>query len=258
MFFVSEAYVLNKEKYGEYDLLVELLTPSGKILSIAKGAQKSRKRFTNVLEEFNLIQAHFRRKLKETIPILEVADLIYIPENLRKEYSKFVLFSYINEVISKLSYPRLEVEYFSWLKKFLNFVNEVFLEDKPKVKFLKVLKAYFDWNFLKFSGWEPQLYFCVKCSKVPQRLYYLSPSSGGILCINCKDNQSFLVIKEVVEVLRNFIKMPINLEGFLKIVSFPELETITNIAEVFWSYFLTYEINSLKILKEALSNGKVF
>lgn len=258
MLFVSEAYVLNKKKWGDYDLLVELLTPSGKVLSVAKGAQKSKRRFVNLLEEFNLIRGHLRKKFKEERFILEIADLIYLPENLRKDYLKFLLFSYINEIISKVSYPKLEVEYFFWLKKLLSFVNEVFLEDKPKVNFLSVLKAYFEWNFLKFLGWEPQLYYCVKCSKTPQRICYFSISLGGILCINCKDNESFLISKQTIEVLRKFIKMPISLEEFLEIIFLSELEDIINVVEDFWTYFLTCEVNSLKILKEALSNGKIF
>ncbi|MCS7279212.1 MAG: DNA repair protein RecO [Thermodesulfobacteriaceae bacterium] len=257
MFFCSEAYVLNKEKIGEKDLLLELLTPSGKILSIAKGAQKSKRRFVNVLEEFNFIYAHFRKKGQEEIPILEVADLKYLPENLRKDYSKFLLFSYINEVLSQVSYPKLEVEYFFWIKEFLKLVNELSLESTFKVKALEILKSYFEWNFMGFLGWKPQLDYCVSCYRVIQRLYYFSIPLGGILCINCKDGESFLLDQGVIELLRKFIKIPINLKEFLSMLTFSEVKTLIELGEKYVSYFLSYKGKSLRILKEALSNGKI-
>lgn len=258
MFFLSEAYVLNKQKLGDFDLLVELLTPLGKIFSVAKGAQKSKRRFVNILEEFNFIYAHFRKRNQEEIPILEVADLIYLPESLRKDYEKFLLLSYLNELISKVSYPKLEVEYFSWLKELVKFIDQVSLEDRLKLKFLKLIKSYFEWNFLCFLGWKPQLNYCVVCHKVPQRIYYFSVELGGVLCVKCKNERSFSINKPVVDLLRKFIKMPINLVEFLKIISFTSVEPLDRIGEEFWNCFLPYKVKSLKLLKEVLKNGKVF
>ena len=70
MLFSLEACVLDKEKLGEIDYLVELLTPKGKIWAVAKGGQKSKKRFLNLLEELTFLRAHLRQPRKGNLPIL--------------------------------------------------------------------------------------------------------------------------------------------------------------------------------------------
>ncbi|HCE79717.1 MAG TPA: DNA repair protein RecO, partial [Thermodesulfobacterium commune] len=122
MFFSVEGLVLSKEKIGEIDVLVEILTPKGKLWAIAKGAQKSRKRFVNLLEEFNLLNLHLRKTLKGALPILEKADLIFIPESIWGNLEKYIFFSYMGEVLSKVSFKGLEAEYFNFIKDWVKFL----------------------------------------------------------------------------------------------------------------------------------------
>uniref|UniRef100_A0A7V4JP63 DNA repair protein RecO n=1 Tax=Thermodesulfobacterium geofontis TaxID=1295609 RepID=A0A7V4JP63_9BACT len=164
MIFSLEALVLSKEKFGEIDLLIELFTPKGKIWSIAKGAQKSRKRFVNLLEEFNFIKAHLRKTSKGKFPILEKADLLFLPESIRGDYKKFLMISYMGEILSKISFSGLFVEYFSFIKKF-------FME-MEKENFPPLLKPFFELKILKFSGWSPEFFQCVKCGYKPKKIFF--------------------------------------------------------------------------------------
>jgi DNA repair protein RecO (recombination protein O) len=247
MIFSLEALVLSKEKLGEIDLLVELFTSEGKIWCIAKGAQKSRKRFVNLLEEFNIIKAHLRKTSKGKFPILERADLIFLPETIRGNFRKYITISYIGEILSKTSFSGLKVNYFSFVKEFLKFF------EKKDSEFL--WKPFFELKILKFSGWTPEFFQCVKCGYRPKKIFYISVSEGGILCFRCKDETSEYLDLKTIQILRSLTEDSINFEKLQKLEK--ELknavdvkEKIFKISEKFFRFFLPFEINSLKFLKE--------
>jgi len=247
MLFSSEVLVLSKEKLGEIDLLLELLSPKGKIRAIAKGAQKSRRRFVNLLEEFNLLKAHFRKTKKGKLPILEKADLLFLPESIRYDYKKYIFFSYIGELISKISFSEQDVDYFCFIK---DFIQEL---EKNEISW--VYKPYFELKVLKLLGWEPQLFRCVKCGYKPKKIFYFSVTAGGILCYKCKDEISEFLEFQVIDILQNLIKMPLDLKNLLKFEKKVELSPnikrkILKISEDFLRFFLFFDINSLKFLKE--------
>ncbi|PMP67470.1 MAG: DNA repair protein RecO [Thermodesulfobacterium geofontis] len=245
MIFSLEALVLSKEKLGEIDLLVELFTPKGKIWSIAKGAQKSRKRFVNLLEEFNFIKAHLRKTSKGKFPILEKADLLFLPESIRNDYRKYIMISYMGEILSKINFYGLFVEYFSFIK--------ILFKEIEKNELILLLKPFFELKILKFSGWSPEFFQCVKCGYKPKKVFYLSIPEGGILCFKCKDENSESINLETIEVLRNLIEIPVHFEKLKKLEkdlekSIEVKEKIFKISEKFFKYFLPFEWNSLKFL----------
>jgi DNA repair protein RecO (recombination protein O) len=247
MLFSLEGCVLKKEKSGEIDYLVKLLTEKGKIVAIAKGAQKSRRRFINALEEFNIIKGIFRKTSKGKLPILESCDIFFIPEKIREDYRSFLFFSYAGEFVERVSYEGLKAEYYQFFKKFL-------MEFEEK-RILKILKPYFELNMLKFLGWLPELERCVKCGYKPRKIFYFSILEGGILCFNCKNGTEFLIEKEVIEFLRRLISVPMKYE-FLdelerELKKRGEIERkIWKISENLIKFFLPFEINSLKFLEK--------
>ncbi|WP_038056563.1 DNA repair protein RecO [Thermodesulfobacterium hydrogeniphilum] len=248
MFFSTEAIIISKKDLGEIDLLLELFTPKGKFWTIAKGARKSRKRFVNLLEEFNIIKAHLRKTSKGKLPILEKADFIFLPENIRIDYKKYIFLSYIGEILSKISSIGGE-KTFNFVKSFINLVetNNNFIWLKP----------YFELNFLKFLGWCPELFRCVKCGYEPKKIFYFSIPEGGLLCYKCKDDRCEILEANILEILRILIKMPLNKLNFLELEKGMDLNRknktkILKIAEDFLKFFLLFDINSLKFLKEVL------
>ncbi len=252
MLFSIEGCVLSKEKLGEIDYLVELLTPKGKIWAVAKGGQKSRKRFLNLLEELTFLRAHLRRPKKGNLPILEKVDLLFLSERARRDLKIYVFFSYISEVLSKISYSGLSSDYFGFVKK---FVKEIDLQGVPLLA-----KTYFEQKLLLYLGMAPNWSSCVKCGKIPNRLAFLNISSGGILCIDCKTERDQPVERPVLELLQNILKLPVNFKNLKnleksKIFEEKYFEKAFKISEMFFFFFLPFEIKSLKFLKD-LNNGE--
>jgi len=96
--FTTRAIVLRRVAFGDFDLIVTLLTLSrGKIAVMAKAAKKSIKRFTGVLEPFALIQAVCSKG--RGMPILQEASLEHPLANIRSDVGKTAYASYWAEII---------------------------------------------------------------------------------------------------------------------------------------------------------------
>ncbi len=252
MIFSLDALVLSKEKLGEIDLLVELFTPKGKIFCVAKGAQKSYKRFVNLLEEFNFIKAYLRKTSKGKFPILEKADLIFLPEKVREDYKKYILLSFIGEVLSKISFVGLKIEYFLFIKSLIKAVDAN--------KLLTLWKPFFELKILKFCGWTPELYKCIKCGYFIRKMFYFSVEEGGVVCYKCRTIKSEYLEIKVIEILRDLIRMSNEFERLYKIEKELEKrllikEKVFKISEKFFKFFLSFELNSLKFLNECSLGG---
>ena len=251
MLFSLEACVLDKEKLGEIDYLVELLTPKGKIWAVAKGGQKSKKRFLNLLEELTLLRSHFRQPRIGNLPILEKVDPLFLSESARKDLRTYFFFSYISEVLSKISYSGLSTEYFGFVKK---VVKEVEKEGVPLLA-----RTYFEQKLLLYLGLAPQWSTCVKCGRAPNRLAFLSIMSGGVLCVNCKTERESPIEVPVLELLQGILKLPVNFKNLKNLEKswVPKekyVKKAIKISEMFFFFFLPFEIKSLKFLK-SLDNG---
>ena len=89
--FSSDAILLRKIEYGDYDYIITFLSEtSGKISVIAKNAKKSIRRFQGSLDLFSVlnIQVAFPKKKKDAIPVLVNVDLVNPFEKIRTDVEK--------------------------------------------------------------------------------------------------------------------------------------------------------------------------
>ncbi len=91
-FFKEFALVLTKEKQNEIDLVVTFLSKTKKFKAIAKGGQKSQKRFLNAFEDFTLLKLLLRKSFKTRLPIIDSAKIIFVPEKIREKQENFFFF----------------------------------------------------------------------------------------------------------------------------------------------------------------------
>jgi len=247
----SFGVVLSKEKLGEIDLLVELLTPEGKVWVIAKGAQKSKRRFVNALEEFNLLKVYLRKPKKGELQILEKVEVLFIPERVRYDTFRYLLASYFLEVLSKTSFPELKAEHFEFVKWLSNYL------ETPNFSLL--IKPLFELRLCNFLGWKPELETCLSCGYRPKKVFFFSFKAGGILCPKCRGDQDEFLNDATVDIFKFLIKMPLkdaealmfDLEESLKRNELVA-EKVFSIPEVFLLYHLEFDVTSLGFLKSFL------
>ena len=99
--FTTPAVLLRKLEYGDFDLILTLLSlQRGKIALIAKSAKKSTKRFAGILELFSLLEVVASTGKGRGLPVLQEATLIAPFSTIRNDISKTAYASYWCELIN--------------------------------------------------------------------------------------------------------------------------------------------------------------
>jgi len=147
----TKAIILRVIRYHEADKILTLLSPDGRIDAIAKGSRKVKSRFGGRLETFCLVDLVLYRG--RNLHTVTQANLINAHENIRKDYSRYLLASAAVELASKIAFSgQKEEALFSLVEEMLTY-----LHSSEKASKLGLL--YFDWQVVKILGLLPQLNF---------------------------------------------------------------------------------------------------
>jgi DNA repair protein RecO (recombination protein O) len=239
----DEAFVLFKRSFGESDKIIRLFTrTSGKITLIAKGANKSQKRFMNALEPFNYLNVEYFEKPGGGMARLENADIKETHEGIEKSFRKTCIASFFTELVDKLTKEREPHEMlFLAVRDILGAVKD------REFAYSDVLHHQF--HILNLMGFMPNLDSCVYCgTAVPEdQNIYFSKQRGGILCHRCA--RSIPGSKYGQFVIPNLVLIR-NHEGNSLAAGF--INQAQEIMEGFMSFHLDVEFKSYKIMKKAM------
>ena len=177
----DEAIVLFKRAYGESDRIIRLFTlGSGKIAAIAKGANRSKRRFANTLETFNHIRVEYFDKHEKGMVRIENADIVETNNGIEASLRRASTAGFFTEFADKLTREReRNALLFSTLKEVLGAVKE---REFPYSHIL-----YYKLRMLGALGYMPNFTACVYCGKdVPDEMkLHFSYERGGLLCPAC-------------------------------------------------------------------------
>lgn len=177
----DEGIILFKRAYGESDKIVRLFTlGSGKIAAIAKGANKSQKRFVNTLEPFNHISLEYFEKYGKGMVRIENAHIVETNEGIEKSLKKACTAGFFTEFVDRLTKDREKhTALFYILKEVLTAVRH------SDITYSDVL--FYELTMLQTLGFEPNFHSCVYCGKpmVEEDRTFFSSERGGTLCFKC-------------------------------------------------------------------------
>ena len=156
----DEGIVLFKRAYGESDKIVRLFTlGSGKVAAIAKGANKSQKRFMNTLEPFNHISLEYFEKYGKGMVRIENAHVIETNEGIETSLKKACMAGFFTEFVDKLTKDREKHNCtFLHSQGGLNEVSSI-----ADFTYSDVL--FYELSMLQTLGFEPNFHTCVYCGK---------------------------------------------------------------------------------------------
>lgn len=183
----TPAILLRRTSYGDYDLIVTLLTlAGGKRTVIAKNAKKSRKRFAGVLEPFSLLQVSCTDPRGGGMAVLQEASLENPCAGIRGDIMKTAYASYWAEMIHVwMEECKEDFRMFYLLKDCLQLLESGTTGNEP-------LSIIFHLRFLSFSGLSPDFSRCGKCKtamdQIPGSRLFFELAKGGILCEGCSAN----------------------------------------------------------------------
>lgn len=179
----SLAIVLQVRDHGDSDKIVTLYTlEHGKIVLIAKGAKRSKKRFVNKLELFSLLDIHFSPSRHSSLMRLDQADLVAPFAELREKYDLYVAASLFCELV--LHWTR-EHDADEELFRLLAWALEGLAMAGGAVNRTVI---FFHVKMLGILGYRPDLTGCLDCHVLgaPGVSYRFSPLRNGLVCSRCE------------------------------------------------------------------------
>jgi DNA repair protein RecO (recombination protein O) len=179
---ISPAIIMRIKGLGESDLLVTFFTSDrGRLKGVAKGAQRSKKRFANCLDLFCLTSLEYELKRKGSLYFLHSGKLIDAFPGLRSDFSSLSLASYMVE-LTEILFPLgvADTGMFELLK------NSFFAIDKGKRKDL--LRIQFEARAMALGGYGINFDKCCNCGRIytGEGRAVFKRSKGGIACLKCQ------------------------------------------------------------------------
>jgi len=182
----GQAIVLRVFPQGESDKIVVLYGAElGKFSAIAKGAQRSRKRFVNKLEPFSRLHIFYRPPRSGTLFFLSEAELIEAHIFIRSSYPHYVCATFISELNQRFSGEQTpEPASFALLSWGLGSLNQG--ADPARTAALFLLRL------LTICGYQPRLDGCASCHRPLDQSpdFTLYPNNGALICSHCRGKHS--------------------------------------------------------------------
>ncbi len=179
--FKTEAFVLRFLNYGESDRIVTFFTREfGKLRGIAKGARRSKKRFSNAIEPFSHSILLFSRRSESDLAIIENCDVINHYPGIRSDLKKTMTASYMIDLTDHFTVEgKKNAGIFRLLNDFLKL-----LETGNSVE---ETARFFELRLLMLSGYEPVLEKCIICNTPLDKINasFFDATRGGIRCSLC-------------------------------------------------------------------------
>jgi DNA repair protein RecO (recombination protein O) len=179
----STAIVLDSLNHGESDKIVTFFCQgSGRVTGIAKGANRSKKRFQNKLEIFSYITISFKERQNTSLVFIEDAELHDSFINLRCYMERYISASFIRETLLLATSEREgDKEVFALLHWALRSIDEA----KPHLPVCIIFLL----RLFNHLGYRPDFDGCRSCSSSfsLRDRYFFHHVAGGLICSNCAE-----------------------------------------------------------------------
>jgi DNA repair protein RecO (recombination protein O) len=177
----TDAIVLDCFDHGESDKIVTIFSKDhGRITGIAKGANRSKKRFVNKLELFSHITMGFNERQRSSLVFIAEAELNNSFIELRSHIDRYITASFIRETLLIATTEREEDrEIFKLLLWSLQAIDEG--REPLGVTIIFLLRLF------ERLGYQPALADCRGCA-APFTLagkYLFHHMAGGLICEDC-------------------------------------------------------------------------
>ena len=182
----TEAVVLRQMPFGEADRILTLYTPGmGKLHSIAKGVRRTRSRLGGNLELLNCVQVAL--SLGRSLDVITEVEVIHSFRGFRDDLHSLSRALYVSELVDRFTVEKLaNYAIYQLLFETLMRLGQVGQVD--------LILRYFELHLLEYSGYKPELYWCVECrARLEQGDHYFSTAEGGILGPECRVNSKELL-----------------------------------------------------------------
>lgn len=160
----TEAIVLRRTDYGDFDRIVQFMTPNGKRSAMAKGVRKPKSRLAGGIELLSLSDVVLRPG-KGELGIVGSARMKMFYGHILEDYDRLMFAYEALKLIDRASQTVDEPEWFEVLEQTLAHLDEL------KVP-LALIKAWFYLNYAKLLGEELSLWRDTSGEKIEAKKTY--------------------------------------------------------------------------------------
>ena len=178
----TPAVVIGVRTYGESDKIVTFYSLNrGRMSGIAKGAQRSLKRFLNKLELFTQLDIIYTNSRSSSLVMIDQAELVDPLPLIRSNYERYTAAALISELTlhwTRENDPDPEMfELLVWALKNL--------EDQKRPAVWSAIL--FQIKMLTLLGYKPDLTGCIECGAIIRENapFRFSTARNGMLCGKC-------------------------------------------------------------------------
>lgn len=191
----GDGLILRIAPHGESDKLVTWYSPqSGRITAIAKGAQKSKKRFSNKLEPFSQLCLYYRPPRSASgLHFLEDADLVRAHIQVRQQYPKYLTACCISELTLRFT-RELDAD-----SRIYTLLVWAMAEINRNDRFYKY-PLFFHLKLLQLVGYMPDFTTCCRCGGPVNEasIICLPPQGPGGAILACRSCRPVQVAEEKI------------------------------------------------------------
>jgi DNA repair protein RecO (recombination protein O) len=242
----SEAIILQHKPAGESDLLVDFLCPSlGRMKGIAKGAKKSKKRFSHCLEPLSRSRLELFEKPANVWVRIDSGDLIEPFNGIRGDFRKWGLAAFACELVQGL------VPFKDPSRLTFELLGDT-LEILDRAKGDPEIGSLFQLKLLQLAGYGLSFEACQACGKkgpdLRQALFL--PESGRLQCRECTKGKTGIGLSPgTLQYLRQANRMELRQAVRLRFTAGGRAE-IEALLEQFRRQVLGRELGSVRVLRQ--------
>lgn len=183
--------VISISKYKDNDAIINVLTNDNLIPIIIRGAYSKGSKYLQYAKtfysgEFEVYQGKTKYFKLRAVKVEEDYNLIF------GDYASLMSLELIKEIFSKAFTDDNVTNFYLLLKATLKNIKQT----RDTIKYTLLFIAY----FLRISGYSIVVSECSCCHKKEEE-YYLSFSSGGIVCDKCKKENDIKLTHSEMEIL---------------------------------------------------------
>lgn len=208
MTFTTQAYIIKRRAYREYDKVVTLYTPRfGKIEAIAIGTKKPLSKLAGQLEPLQQVCVQLTRG-KGLSRIAQVVGGAHFFQKFGNDFTSIVWAQKTLSLIDRLvPWKESQRGIYERLEKY--FALMLFAHEEAISTFMApILTIGFGWQMAGLLGYKPVMTMCVRCSVKIGRFgtHFFDIAGGGLCCAKCANNvDDPRVGLELVQTTRQFL-----------------------------------------------------
>lgn len=190
----TKGIIISENNMGDFDKMLTILTPNGKVSCSAKGARRPKSQLM-AGTQFLCFGEYMMFKGSNTYT-LNSCDTIELFYNLRIDLDKLEYAVHITKIIQDVTYENQNT--YKILQLFLNTLYVIANTDTN----LNFITSIFKIRLMCLLGFKPRLDRCVNCQD--EQVHYFSFKDNGLKCSNCSKQDTGTI--EISESTKNALR----------------------------------------------------